>query len=228
MPLLLIKLKMTERDRQLLNILQRYMPEKAAEWALGKIKHHRIQLRITGYRRSKLGDYRPSDKGQFHRISINYHLNPQAFTVTFVHEVAHLETYLGWGSPVAPHGPEWHTVFARLMCEVLKLKALHPTVENYFRIHGFRHAASACSDPQLTRLLRTFDQVSDPEIMLLEQVPAQGFFIMPGGRVFRKGPLQRTRYKCICMHTGQSFLIHHLMEVKWCPSGNPLQSKPMK
>lgn len=219
---------MTERDKQLLTVLQRYMPEKAAEWALDKLKQHRIQLRISGYRSSKWGDYQPPDKGPLHRISINYNLNPQAFTVTFVHELAHLETYLRWGSHVAPHGPQWHQTFAHLMREVLNLKALHPAVENYFRKHEFRHAASACSDPQLRRLLRTFDPVTDPNIMLLEQVPPGGFFIIPGGRVFRKGPLQRTRYKCTCVHTGQSYLIHHLMEVKWCPSGNPLQSKPMK
>jgi SprT protein len=41
-------------------------------------------------RSSKLGDYRPPQRGLPHRISVNHNLNQHEFLITLIHEMAHL------------------------------------------------------------------------------------------------------------------------------------------
>lgn len=205
---------MEGRDENLLRSLRKYLPEPAVGWALQKMKQYGIHLRITGFRQSKLGDYRIPSPGEPHRISINHHLNPQAFVITFVHEVAHLETFLKYGRAVAPHGPEWQEQYARLLAEVCQLGALETEIRHYLESRGFRHGASSCSDPVLLRLLRHYDNPVHPEVVFLEDVPVGTVFVLANGRAFRKGPLKRQRFVCRCMRTGKEYLIHQLAEVR--------------
>lgn len=211
---------MKERELELLRSLEKYLPQAAVPWALAKMKQHGIHLRITGYRQSKLGDYRPPRPGEPHRISINHHLNPQAFVITFVHEVAHLEVFLKHGKGVAPHGPEWQEHYARLLYEMCRLGALEAEIRHYLESRGFRHGASSCSDPTLLRLLRHYDRPIHPEVVLLEEVPEGAVFVLANGRLFRKGPLKRQRFLCRCLKTGKDYLIHHLTEVRPFPSAS--------
>lgn len=178
------------------------------------MKQHGIHLRITGFRQSKLGDYRIPRPGEPHRISINHHLNPQAFAITFVHEVAHLETFLKYGRNVAPHGFEWQDHYARLLDELCRLGALEAEIRQYLAARGYRHGASSCSDPVLLRMLRHYDKPLHPEVVLLEELPEGTVFILANGRTFKKGPLKRQRFLCRCLHTDREYLIHHLAEVR--------------
>ncbi|MCS6979026.1 MAG: hypothetical protein N2050_07330 [Flavobacteriales bacterium] len=201
-------------NEKLSAVLHKYLPAQAVPWAVQKLKYHGIQLRITGFRQSKLGDYRPPKAGEPHKISINYNLNPQSFAVTLVHEVAHLETHLRYGHSVAPHGPQWQERYAILLREVGMLGAFSPEVFEYMAKSGFRHGATACSDPHLLRLLRKYDTPWVSGLKLLEQLAPGDCFITAGGRLFRKGPLRRTKYVCTCLRTGREYLIHYMTEVR--------------
>src|SRR5574337_89035 len=73
-------------------ILKKYIPEPAvpliAEW----IYHFNFKLKIKKARLSRFGDYMPPMNGKNHVITVNNDLNPYAFLLTLVHEIAHLRS----------------------------------------------------------------------------------------------------------------------------------------
>ena len=108
---------------ELLVILQKYLPEGSADYAHDILWKYGIQLRIKKPRATKLGDYRPPQTGEAHRISINKDLNKYAFLVTFLHETAHLINFEKRGFKVQPHGLEWKQEF-----QVVTKPMLHETI----------------------------------------------------------------------------------------------------
>ena len=111
---------MTREEKKLafMRILSRYMPREAIDWSAEFVLKHAVKMKITRVRSSKLGDYRHPFGREGHQITINHDLNPMAFLVTFVHEAAHLETWIKHKNRVAPHGKEWQSEFARLIREI--------------------------------------------------------------------------------------------------------------
>ena len=101
---------MADRGR-LVGILQKYLPTGTEDYAADLLLKHSIHLYIKKPRTSKFGDYRAPRPGENHRISVNKDLNPYAFLVTFLHEVAHLLNYEKHRTRVKPHGPEWKLHF---------------------------------------------------------------------------------------------------------------------
>ena len=110
-------------NSELLVILQKYLPEGSADYAHDILWKYGIQLRIKKPRATKLGDYRPPQTGEAHRISINKDLNKYAFLVTFLHETAHLINFEKRGFKVQPHGLEWKQEF-----QVVTKPMLHETI----------------------------------------------------------------------------------------------------
>lgn len=96
---------------QLIPVLRKYLPAGSELYAADLMEKHKIQLRIKNPRLTKLGDYRPPTEDNSHRISINRDLNPFAFLITFMHEVAHLLNFEKSGPRVPPHGLEWKREF---------------------------------------------------------------------------------------------------------------------
>ena len=174
-----------------------------AQWML----EERIHLRITPERKSKLGDYRSPRSGRNHQISINGTLNPYAFTITFVHEVAHLHTWVKYRNRVDPHGVEWKREFQRLMKDpFLKKGAVFPEdirqpLEGYMQ----NPAAATGRDPVLYRALRAYDPEKDEEWAYLSDLPTGSWFEDEGGRRFRKMHLLRKNYRCEEYRTGRLF-----------------------
>ena len=73
-------------------------------------------------------------------------------------------------------------------------------------------AASSCADEKLLRVLKNYDPVKEGHF-LLEQLPPNSFFVIRGGRMFKKGEKIRKRYKCQEVHTGKWFLFSPVYEV---------------
>src|ERR1035437_5230864 len=96
------------------------IPDYALAYVNDKLTEHSVRLLITRNRKSKSGDYRAPFKQLGYRISINGTLNPYAFLIVFLHEIAHLEVWNKHHNRVLPHGLEWKTTFSRLAIPVMK------------------------------------------------------------------------------------------------------------
>jgi hypothetical protein len=161
-----------------------------------------------------LGDYRHRYEHKPHRISVNGSLNPYAFLITLLHELAHLLTFEQHGNRVAAHGTEWKACFAALLkyfvqsdCFPEDLKReLYRTIKN--------PAASSCAEEGLIRTLRRYDQSSSTEgRVLVEELSVSDAFSTPEGRQFKVEKRLRKRYLCTEIRTGKQYLFSPVYEV---------------
>lgn len=192
-------------------ILLKYLPEPLVEPALQIIREKGIHLRISRERRTKLGDYRPPGKLPYHRISVNHNLNPYAFFLTFIHEVAHLVTYEKHGSLRQPHGKEWKNNFRDLMGPFFGKEIFPDDLEKAMKNHMKNIKASGQVDLKLARVLKKYDH-SHPEL-LLEELELGTVFLVQEKRKFKVLEKRRTRYKCLDLNNNRLYLIHALTPV---------------
>jgi hypothetical protein len=202
---------MSEKQ-QLLAVLKKYLPTGTEEYATELLLRHRIHLHIKRPRQTKYGDYRPPLAGENHRISVNKDLNPYAFLITFLHEVAHLLNFEKNRGRVQPHGQEWKWFFREVSTPVFQEEVLPRDVHQSLNIYLSNPKASSCSSPQLVRTLRKYD--ADTTWVLVEEVPANTAFETKDGRSFVKGERMRTRYRCVESATGKVFLVPGLMQCR--------------
>lgn len=192
-------------------VLEEYLPVAAIEQVYFWIVHYKIRLKITRNRRTKLGDYRPPIQHPNHRISINYDLNPYAFLITFVHELAHLQVFEAYKNKVRPHGKEWKTSYRQLMEEILKTDVFPPDIHQAISNSIVNAKASSTSELELSRALMQYDK--ENSIIHVEDLPLHSLFQTENGRQFRKGEKQRSRYKCLNLQNNRLYLVHPLTPV---------------
>lgn len=186
------------------------LPAGAVPVVLEWLRHHRVQVRISAPRRTKLGDYRSPTALRPARITVNGDLNPYAFLVTLVHEFAHHATFERSGPRVRPHGEEWKQTYAELMRPYLAPAVLPDDVRATLARHLSDAAASSCSDPALVRVLRRYDDRPTP---LLEELPERTIFRLKD-RLFVKGPARRTRVACRCLNDRRLYTIDRMAGVQ--------------
>jgi|SRR5690606_11553826 len=199
---------MTDFSKQ----LSKYMPEPAAPIISAWINDTHCQFRISKSRRTKLGDYAAPHRGEPHKISVNHDLNPYAFLITTIHEFAHLKTWQQYKNKVKPHGTEWKANYKQLMSPFLKLNIFPADILTAIVQYMDNPAASSCTDLNLYRTLRKYDERPTP-IATVESIPENSIFAIKGGRVFRKGEKLRKRYKCLELSTQRVYLFHPIAEV---------------
>ena len=197
-------------------ILSKYIPEASAPLIAKWIDFHRCDFKISKSRNTKFGDYRPPQRGQGHKISVNYNLNPYAFLVTTVHEFAHLVTWKEVQNLVKPHGIEWKTNFKHMMEPFFELDVFPMDVKKAIVAYLQNPAASSCSDINLYTTLRKYDK-KDPSISSVDVLPEQQLFMLKDGRIFRKLEKIRKRYKCIEVKTNRMYLFSPVAEVYLLP-----------
>lgn len=193
--------------------LKDYLPESTFPLVMSYISRYKVSLTITRARRSILGDYRRPYNGKGHRITVNGDLNPYAFLLTLLHELAHLLAFENYGHHIAPHGKEWKQSFRHIL-EKLNAPEIFPNdvagaIQKYMR----NPAARSCSDDQLVRTLRKYDIPRDG-ICLVEELEEGAQFLVPGGERFKRGRKLRKRYECKSLKTGHLYLFSPLYEVK--------------
>ena len=193
--------------------LKRFVPAGFEEMAADLLIKYRVKFTITNPRSTKLGDYRPPFGAEtFHRITVNGNLNPYSFLITYLHEFAHLETYEKYKRSVKPHGEEWKAAFRMLLWPAVQTGLLPKVIEDALMKSMSNTKASSCTDVQLSRVLKQFD--ANPSLKnLLEDLPESTIFTLQGKR-FKKGQLRRSRFTCLELNSGKSFLVHRLAEVE--------------
>ncbi|MDO9374681.1 MAG: SprT-like domain-containing protein [Ferruginibacter sp.] len=195
-----------------LHQLKQYLPPDSFDDVAHYLLHYKVQLTITRERRTILGDYRNSVAGKNHRISVNGNLNPYAFLITLLHELAHLFTYERFGHRVQAHGAEWKNEFSKVLAQFL-LKKIFPADINKALLQTLQNpAASSCADTSLLRALHKYDH-KDEGVQLIEALPQGAVFSIKGGRQFRKEEKVRKRFKCVEIATGKVYLFSPVYEV---------------
>lgn len=205
--------------------LNPYLPQGTAPIIAKWIRNTACELRITGSRSSKFGDYRHPYKELGHRISINNDLNVYAFLVTLVHEFAHLKTWEEHRNRVKPHGTAWKTNFRLLMQPFFEMGSFPEDIHAAIMAYLKNPAASSCTDLNLFRTLRRYDPVRDEPSkthgpVLIEQIPDGQYFLFRGKRLFQKLKKERTRFRCLEVNTQRIYLFSPIAEIL------PISEKP--
>jgi hypothetical protein len=196
-----------------LQALAAYLPEGSFPMVERYLLDHHVHLTITRSRATVLGDYRPAHHGRNHRISVNGDLNRYAFLITLRHELAHLFTFQQHGNKVAAHGREWKSMFGAILARFLAANIFPAPIRTALAASLDNPAASSCADVALMRVLRNYDPVRPGRCLVEELAPGTRFRIT-GGRIFRRGDVQRKRIRCTEEPSGRIFLFSPVHEVE--------------
>ena len=184
-------------------LLLDHISEHAAGIVSGWIEGYPVHIRVTRSRTSKTGDYRAPVRQGIHRISVNHDLEPNAFLITLVHEIAHMMVFVRHGRRAKPHGKEWKDQFSRLMAQLLDEGVFSGPVEAAVRRHFANPRATAVHDLELTRLL--VEPEKNGEIFLAD-LPESTTFRIHNGRTFMKKEKLRKRFRCVELATRRAYL----------------------
>jgi len=190
-------------------ILLRYLPAKAVDIVYEWIIKYQIFFRITKSRESKLGDYMPPKSGSvIHTITINFDLNPFAFLIIFIHELAHLVVYETYGHKVLAHGKEWKLAFQGLMLSVTNEQNIFPPEIALALVKYMKNPkATLYSDLPLTRALINLNSKKTSEV-LVDDLPILSLFKTSKGEVFRIDEKRRKKIKCTCLRNKHIYLFN--------------------
>lgn len=203
---------MKNQREKIAKALLKYLPEVHIAYVVELLFAEKLIFRVSKPRKTKLGDYRPPFNGKPHRISINSDLNPYAFLITTLHELAHLQTHKKYGMGVKSHGEEWKKEFKLLLLPILDKKELPSEIEMALKRSLNNLKASSCTDIHLSRALRKYDR-KDDSLKLLEEIGNDSYFQI-GEKMFQRGILRRRRYLCKEVNTGRYYLVSRLAEVE--------------
>ena len=196
-----------------LQSLNDFLPEGSYPMVEPYLLHYKVHLTITRSRSTVLGDYRNAHGDKAHRISVNGNLNPYAFLVTLLHELAHLITFIRYGHRVEAHGKEWKQQFSELLKDFLGTTIFPVDVRTQLVKSLNNPAASSCADVNLMRVLRNYDNVKEGHC-LVEELSVGALFVIKGGRVFSCGERVRKRIKATEIATGKVYLFSPVYEVQ--------------
>lgn len=199
-----------DRQRKIEEGLRPFVPKGVAERFAELIVKHRCHVTITRERSSKLGDYRHPTPTSGHRVSVNGSLNPYAFVITFIHEMAHLTAFEKFKNTVDPHGAEWKQEFRELMQPYLSAEVFPEPLLTVLTRHMRNPKSSTVRDAALMRELRAYDRPR--QTVLLEELPMDARFVLQS-REFIKGDLLRKRFRCMECGSGRKYLISPIAEV---------------
>lgn len=192
------------------------LPEAAADYVGELLSQHPAELRVVPRRATKLGDHRPPNAAvPRHRITINDDLNPYAFLVTLLHELAHLTTHAAYGGRrrrLRPHGREWQGQFATIIEPVVARRLVPADVDAALRAAVARPRAATCSDRRLLLALSRYDADADG-LLRVEELRPGDLFELESGRRFIRGMRLRSRYRCVEASSGVEYRVHGLARV---------------
>jgi SprT protein len=190
--------------------LEKHVPANSIHYCYDLWIKYPFNLKITRARNTKLGDYRYNPKNKNHYITVNHNLNPYNFLITYIHEIAHLLAHVLHGKGIKPHGEEWKACFQELINPMLSDLVFPVEVLLPLNRYMQNPAASSCTDMDLYKALRAFDQQSH-HMMLSEILPGERFVF--NKRVFEKENVRRTKAMCREISTGKKYLIPQLAMV---------------
>jgi SprT protein len=191
-------------------VLSKYLPDIYVDKVHGWLLQHKAVLRIAAPRCSKLGDYRPAQRGLPHRISVNHNLNHHEFLITLIHEMAHLLCWEKHGRRVRPHGKEWKLIFKDLSYEFLEPGTFPEDIQQALDFYFLTATSNLAGNENLKRVLQKYDPGS--EFKMLEDIHEGNIFLYRK-RVFKKVCKVRKRYQCFCLSNNRLYSFSPLARV---------------
>jgi len=195
-----------------LEVFKKFVPESAASYCDKLYQKLGFEFKVKKARQTKFGDYRFDPNGGKHTITINNDLNPYAFLVTYLHEIAHLVAFQQYGRRIKPHGKEWKESFKQVTLPVLNEVVFPQSVLLALKRYFKNPKASSCSDPALYTILKQFDAAEEGTVLLNQIEVGQHFSF--NKKVFVKVEKKRTRSICIEEKTKKKYLIAEIAEVR--------------
>lgn len=197
--------------------LRPLLPPGTEDYVHDLLGRHRIDVRLSRPRRTKLGDHRPPGRGRTaHRITVNNDLNPYAFLTTLLHEIAHAFTWerhravRRW---LRPHGSEWKREFEGVLAPLVSADVLPGDITTALTRSMSNPAAATCSDRDLLLALARYDR-PDPSRVRVEELALGAIFRTDCGMLFHAGPTLRSRRRCFECRTGREYRVHGLARVE--------------
>ena len=195
------------RRRELTRMLAERIPEASVGYVIELLVCQPVDLVISPPRRTRLGYYRSPGRGRpWHQISVNEDLNPYAFLITLLHEIAHLQVARTIRRSVAPHGLEWKASFGQLLKPVVREHNLPDDVAVAIAGMMQNPRASSCADPTLLTALSSYDDNAGA-VVRVDDLPEGSTFRLASGRVFRHKQRLRTWHLCEEVATRRRFRV---------------------
>ncbi len=203
-------------EQKIYERIKRYVPINSLDKAFLLWQKDPFRFVVSKARATKLGDFRKKPSEELAIITVNENLNPYAFLITFVHEVAHHRVYTRFKNKVSPHGIEWKIAFQEVMLPFQTEEIFPTNVLLALKRYMLNPKAASLSDIRLAQALRVYDEAENPLEICLTQILEGGKFSLEK-KVFKKLEHRRTRIKCVEVKTGKNYLVHKLAMVIPCP-----------
>jgi hypothetical protein len=192
-----------------MDVFDQFLPASAAAYGRHLWQQHQFQFRVSKPRRTRLGDFKAMPGGSLH-ISVNADLNPYAFLLTYVHEVAHAAVHRQTQAAKRrtrpkPHGPQWQLAFQQLMQPLLTEAVYPPAILEPLRDYMRQPLATSYAHPALMSALRQADNKPTGHVLLTDVPEGQAFRFAK--KTFVRGTFRRTRIVCKEVESGKSYTI---------------------
>jgi len=194
-----------------MNDIQPFIPEPSYNYVKELIDICGSDIRVVNKRTTKFGDFRPGSKKRKSVITINKDLNPYAFLITLVHEIAHAYVHIFVRKRIRPHGAEWKKSFKELMHPLQTTSIFPEDLLVELDRHMINPRATTISDSNLFKSLRKYDENSSS--LFLEDLDEGETFLLLNGRRFIKMEKRRKNYFCLEVPGKRKYLINAMAEV---------------
>jgi len=194
-------------------ILEKYVPPKALATVCHLMIEDGIGLKVVPPRKTIQGSYHIPTAQQRHFITMNSNLNPYAFLITLLHEIAHAHAWLN--CKTKGHQKEWKICFKELLKQFMQMDIFPDDVQIALRQHIRNITYSSVTDINLTKILQQYDKKTnvDTKMIPLHEIPQNTVFLH--GRInFRREETLRKYIKCKNLTNNKMYRCHPLMMVQ--------------
>jgi SprT protein len=202
---------MTTRPAESKNLLAKHIPVRSVDRMMELLEGKNVHVKIARARFSKVGDYGCPLRKAHHRISVNGDLNPYAFLITLVHEIAHMHVWNLHGTRARGHGREWKEEFGNLLTPFLQTGVFPDDIDVELERHLRKPRASTLSDVRLQAVLNRYDPF--PRTRLTDLEPGARFRLKNKRDYVKLGAAGKF---CLCRQLSPRRMvkIHPLAEVE--------------
>jgi hypothetical protein len=169
-------------------------------------------LTVVPPRKTLQGSYRLPTPRHRPLITINSNLNPYAFLLTLLHEIAHAQAFKTYKTK--GHQKEWKNCFKHLLTVFMEMDVFPADIQLALKQHLEKISYSDSTDIKLTKILRQYDNnaASDSKTIALYEIPKNTVFLHEG-KIFQKGEPLRKYILCKNMTNKKMYRCHPLMKV---------------
>ncbi len=196
-------------------VLLKYTTPEIADYIVQTFSKFEYQFLISSPRSSKHGDYRPPyGNRNFHRISVNGNLNAYSFFITFLHELAHLKTWLKYKNKVKSHGNEWKIFYIELLEDSINRGYFPEDIVIALKDHLTKVKSSTSYDYNLIKILNLHDKTTDNDGLIEISTLDMGDLFIYKNRTFKVDKLLRKRICCWLLPENKKYSFSPLARVK--------------